>query len=427
MYSFGWLVCDFAVEDFSEDFGGADDSHAGAVEVAVSVGEDDAAVADGAEIVPAGVGGEGGQIALGAREVVAAGGDDEDFGVGLADLVPIDGAGVLASEAEQDFAVGGIDEFRPPVSEGEDGVCPFEYDDGWSCVGGAALAEAGEAGFFVLDQGAARFGSVEGQGDAFDASENAVEGSGGEGEDWCGMESAAGEVAWGDGADLAVLLSEDEVGVEGLDMGGVEDVKRLPGADASVDLAIDFAAGDGGVEGGLAERGQSGDPWRIVALVGAPDEQFAQAERADDFRGAGKKREDAGTIHGPTISGGGWEAAGIARCESRRGSRSGYSEREKHGTEQNGMGIRNRILDEKRSELEKYEFMMGVERGRLAVALDLLTDALILTGQHGVYCVSNRNPAVPRLDLEAVLGGINGAKELIQSVMASLDAEREQE
>ena len=85
------------------------------------------------------------------------------------------------------------------------------------------------------------------------------------------------------------------------------------------------------------------------------------------------------------------------------------------------------IFDERRAELEKYEFMMGVERGRLAVALDVLTDSLVLTGQHGVYCVSNRNPSQPRLDLQAVLAGINGAKELIQSVMANLEAQRRQE
>ena len=78
------------------------------------------------------------------------------------------------------------------------------------------------------------------------------------------------------------------------------------------------------------------------------------------------------------------------------------------------------IFDEKRADLEKYEFMMGTERGRLAVALDLLTDSLILTGQHGVYCISNRNPSQPRLDLQAVLAGIEGAKELIQSVMEQL-------
>jgi hypothetical protein len=75
------------------------------------------------------------------------------------------------------------------------------------------------------------------------------------------------------------------------------------------------------------------------------------------------------------------------------------------------------VFDEKRAELERHEFMMGVERGRLAVALDLLTDALILVGQHGVYCASSRNPAKPALDLQAVLGGMDGAKELIQSVM----------
>jgi hypothetical protein len=78
------------------------------------------------------------------------------------------------------------------------------------------------------------------------------------------------------------------------------------------------------------------------------------------------------------------------------------------------------VFDEKRAELEQHEFMMGVERGRLAVALDLLTDALILVGQHGVYCASSRDPRKPALDLQAVLGGLDGAKQLIQSVMEEL-------
>ena len=77
-------------------------------------------------------------------------------------------------------------------------------------------------------------------------------------------------------------------------------------------------------------------------------------------------------------------------------------------------------LAQRSEELERFEFMMGPERGRLAVTLDMLTDALILIGQHGVYCVSTRNPAKPRLDLEAVLAEIAGAKELIQSVMEQL-------
>jgi hypothetical protein len=83
------------------------------------------------------------------------------------------------------------------------------------------------------------------------------------------------------------------------------------------------------------------------------------------------------------------------------------------------------VFDEKREELERHEFMMGVERGRLAVALDLLTDSLIMVGQHGVYCASTRNPAKPALDLQAVLGGIEGAKALIQSVMEELRKARD--
>jgi hypothetical protein len=83
------------------------------------------------------------------------------------------------------------------------------------------------------------------------------------------------------------------------------------------------------------------------------------------------------------------------------------------------------IFEEKRFELERHEFMMGVERGRLAVALDLLTDSLIMVGQHGVYCASTRNPSKPALDLQAVIAGMEGAKALIQSVMEEIRQQRD--
>lgn len=86
----------------------------------------------------------------------------------------------------------------------------------------------------------------------------------------------------------------------------------------------------------------------------------------------------------------------------------------------------NSAITERRDDLEKHEFMLGPERGRLAISLDMLTDALILIGQHGVYCVSNRNPSKPSLDLQVVLDQINGAKQLIQSAMAELERKREQ-
>ena len=38
------------------------------------------------------------------------------------------------------------------------------------------------------------------------------------------------------------------------------------------------------------------------------------------------------------------------------------------------------VFYDRQAELEKYEFMMGEARGRLAVTLDALTDAPILAG-----------------------------------------------
>lgn len=79
------------------------------------------------------------------------------------------------------------------------------------------------------------------------------------------------------------------------------------------------------------------------------------------------------------------------------------------------------ILHARGAELEREIFMRGETAGRLAVALDALTDALTLVGQHGVYCTSNRNPAVPKLDLQGVLAGIRGAKELVAGAMEQLE------
>jgi hypothetical protein len=79
---------------------------------------------------------------------------------------------------------------------------------------------------------------------------------------------------------------------------------------------------------------------------------------------------------------------------------------------------------ERREELETYETMMGLERGRLAVTLDLLTDALVLVGQHGVYCQSARQPGKPAMDVQLILKGITDSKELIASVMEELKRKR---
>jgi hypothetical protein len=82
------------------------------------------------------------------------------------------------------------------------------------------------------------------------------------------------------------------------------------------------------------------------------------------------------------------------------------------------------VQEERREELEQHEFMMGVPRGRLAVTLDILTDALVLVGQHGVYCQSARQPGKPAMDIRIITKCITDAKDLIGSVMAELKEKR---
>ncbi|HEV3219603.1 MAG TPA: hypothetical protein VGZ48_07510 [Candidatus Acidoferrales bacterium] len=83
-------------------------------------------------------------------------------------------------------------------------------------------------------------------------------------------------------------------------------------------------------------------------------------------------------------------------------------------------------FEEHKEELEHYEQMLGRHRGRLAVSLDRVTNAMVLVGQHGVYCHSQRNPAKPSMDIQIIQEELRSAKELIQTVMEELRQEREE-
>lgn len=73
-----------------------------------------------------------------------------------------------------------------------------------------------------------------------------------------------------------------------------------------------------------------------------------------------------------------------------------------------------------REQLERYQFQMGPARGRLAAALDLLTDALALVGQHGVYCRSSGRPDREAMDIRLIMGQIEDSKGLIIETLEEL-------
>ena len=78
------------------------------------------------------------------------------------------------------------------------------------------------------------------------------------------------------------------------------------------------------------------------------------------------------------------------------------------------------MIEHYREAKERYEFQMGPVRGGLATALDILTDALALVGQHGVYCRSTRQPQYPAMDVRLVMEQIEDSKGLIIAAMEEL-------
>ena len=73
-----------------------------------------------------------------------------------------------------------------------------------------------------------------------------------------------------------------------------------------------------------------------------------------------------------------------------------------------------------RDQLDRYQFQMGPSRGRLATALDVLTDALALVGQHRVYCRNPGNSEGESMDIRLVMEQLENSKLLILETMKEL-------
>lgn len=82
------------------------------------------------------------------------------------------------------------------------------------------------------------------------------------------------------------------------------------------------------------------------------------------------------------------------------------------------------VFNTRKDELDALETQMGIARGRLAVTMDVLTDALVLVGQHGIYCQSARQPGLPKMDIQLILRSIEDAKDLVSSVMTELKKQK---
>lgn len=65
-------------------------------------------------------------------------------------------------------------------------------------------------------------------------------------------------------------------------------------------------------------------------------------------------------------------------------------------------------------QLEDFEFQYGAAKGKLALAIDLASEAEIATGQLAVYCRDGLNPQKPHPDVEQVQLYVRAIRQLVK-------------
>jgi len=63
---------------------------------------------------------------------------------------------------------------------------------------------------------------------------------------------------------------------------------------------------------------------------------------------------------------------------------------------------------------------MRLGLGRAWPRLNCITDAMVLVGQHGVYCQSVRQLGKPAMDIQLITKSLADAKELVSSVLEQM-------
>jgi hypothetical protein len=81
--------------------------------------------------------------------------------------------------------------------------------------------------------------------------------------------------------------------------------------------------------------------------------------------------------------------------------------------------------DTPEEKLEEYAFSMGKERARMALAMDLLTDAMIALGQNKVYTHSVTGKQVRDREIEQAIARLDHDKKLVAMQLRDLDEQRQ--
>ncbi len=82
------------------------------------------------------------------------------------------------------------------------------------------------------------------------------------------------------------------------------------------------------------------------------------------------------------------------------------------------------IPEELSEKLDDFEFQYGSQAGKLALAMDLISDAEIASGMLAVYCRNGLDPSRPRPDVEQLQNTVRTVRTLVKAAFREERARR---
>ena len=293
-----------------EDGDAVGEAWAGAGEIAIGVDGEDAALTDSGQIAPG-----FGRVACApfsccAVRVVAAGHDQDNFGVRLGNLLGGDSEGWLPCCAQDVFASGFGDHFGNPMAADIKRIEPFETKDTGACGGARSLHF--DRGDLLLDgegEGLRIAAAMRGFADTANIFPDVGKRVRRERKDARAFREAgerAAKIVGRNGANVAEFLRDDQVRRDFCEQVGIDSVDAFAAGDHVAHLAIHFAGRDVEIQARTDERRLFRGGGREVAFVRYAGNGIAEAEGVEDF---GRGRQQRANLHSGSL------AHAIRRCE----------------------------------------------------------------------------------------------------------------
>src|SRR5215831_10102654 len=291
-FSFVAKTEQFGMEQFSQNLQRFNQARPRTIEILIAVGDKDSILFYRFQLSPFGFAGQQTRLLHRARDVEAAGRDEDHVGIGRDQRLPTHPRRMLARLAEEVHTAGHLHQLRRPVARRHQRIDPFDTGHSRAQRRRSRLLRG-----FVhsppqpRDEFFAAFRRVQSRGHATNVRPYVGQRVGFERDDdglrACELAHSLLDVPEADRADLALRLGDNVRGPQTFEQIRVHAVNAQRLLQDRLDALVDLVAQTLYLELRAGANGQTFDRSGEVAFVRPPDNLRFEAQRANDLRGAG--------------------------------------------------------------------------------------------------------------------------------------------